>query len=158
MGYNAYTTTARSDGFYCISSGLGYQPSTIARELVPGALAPVKWVEAFVGPYYKGFTRVWRAVPPTSDYVALGVVSMTRSSLSQIPAQPPASLGDQFRAVHKRALTGAALGPTWNYKSSGTRVVYAVDNRYWYADLEIPAKGDCFALDPKMTIKDWSGW
>ena len=151
---------ARSDGFCFISSGAGSRPATLARELVPGALAKVKWVEAFVGPYYSGFTRVWKAIPPTSDYVALGTVSMTRSSLDQIPSQPPESLASQFRAVHKRALTGAAYGvpDNWVYHSSGTRVVFAVDFRYWTADLEVPVKSDCFVLDPKMTIKDWSGW
>ncbi|KAI0091169.1 hypothetical protein BDY19DRAFT_934228 [Irpex rosettiformis] len=151
--------TTRSDGFYFVSPAVSGVSATLARELVPGALAPVKWVEAFVGPYYKNaYTRVWRAVPPTSDYVALGFVSMTRDSVSQLPAQPPASLADQFRAVHKLALTGASKGVSQTFHSSGNRVVFSVDYRYWHADLEIPVKSDCFVLDPKMTIKDWSGW
>ena len=157
--YHADLAIARSDNFYLISPGLGSKPVTLGREMVPGALAVVKWVEAFVGPYFQDASiRVWKAVPPTDDYVAMGIVAMTRTSLGDIPAQPPAALADRFRAVHKRALTGASLGPTAIYKSSGTRVVYAVDNRYWYADMELPLKSDCYALDPKMTVSDWSGW
>ncbi len=152
--------SALSDGFYFISPAVNGHPITIARELVPGALAPVKWEEAFVGPYYSAVTRVWRAVPPTSEYVALGFVSMTRPSIDDIPLQPPAWLGGQFRAVHKRALTGAASDSvsSWSYWSSTNRVVYAVDYRYWNADVELPHKSDCYVLDPQMTIKDWSGW
>ncbi|KAI0091170.1 hypothetical protein BDY19DRAFT_686686 [Irpex rosettiformis] len=150
---------ARSDGFYLLSPSPGDGEATTARELVPGALAPVKWEEAFVGPYYKNaYTRVWRAIPPTSDYIALGFVSMTRSSISEIPAQPPASLADQFRAVHKLALTGASKGVSQIFHSSGNRVVFEVDYRYWHGDTEVPVKSDCFVLDPKMTIKNWSGW
>ncbi|KAI0766732.1 hypothetical protein BC629DRAFT_1596249 [Irpex lacteus] len=148
----------RSDGFYLITLQFKH-PQYHRQGACPGALAPVKWEEAFVGPYYSdSVTRVWRAIPPTSDYVALGFVSMTRKSIGDIPAQPPASLAGSFRAIHKLALTGAAVGAHAVFHSSGNRVVYWVDYRYWYADIEVPEKSDCYVLDPKMTIKNWSGW
>ncbi|KAI0696241.1 hypothetical protein BC835DRAFT_1414356 [Cytidiella melzeri] len=152
--------TIRSDGWYFISPAYEGTKCTLAKELVPGALAPVKWVEAYVGPYYSSkVTRFWRAVPPTSDYVALGCVAMMGYSANDIPKEPPAELAGQFRAVHKRALTGAVHGvlENWIYRSTQNRMVFAVDMRYWLADLEVPLKGDCYVLDPKMTVKDWIG-
>ncbi|KAI0696461.1 MAC/Perforin domain-containing protein [Cytidiella melzeri] len=153
--------TTRSDGWYFISPAISGTKCVLAKDLVPGALAPVKWVEAYVGPYNQGdkVTRFWRAVPPTSDYVALGCVAMMGNSAREIPSQPPAELASQFRAVHKRALTGAVYGVlNWIYSSTQNRKIFAVDTRYWFADLEIPLKGDCYVLDPQATVKDWSGW
>lgn len=164
-GKRAYTnimiTIARSDGWYFLSPGSMGNNSTpiIGKELVPGALAPVKWAEIFTdrAPYQR-FTRFWKAVPPTSDYVALGFVAMQGSSVNALPAQPPASLADQFRAVHKLALTGASKGATLSTQTLSGQKFFAVDYRYWLADREVPVKGDCFVLDPKMAIKDWQGW
>jgi hypothetical protein len=128
---------------------------------VPGALAPVTWVEAFVVnlTHLNKASRFWRAVPPTSDYIALGFVAMTKDKIEDIPAQPPAELTGQFRAVHKRALSAATRGAEpWKWDGPGNRKLFAVDFRYWFADLEVPRKEDCFVLDPKMAIKEWTGW
>lgn len=83
---------------------------------------------------------------------------MTGSSASAIPKQPPESLAGQFRAIHKRALTGASKGATSVWHTENNRVVFATDYRFYLAELEVPPKGDMFVLDPKMTVKDWSGW
>lgn len=152
----------RSDGWYWISPSVLKTPATLVKELVPGALAPVTWVEAFVATYFGRVTRFWRAVPPTLDYIAVGFVAMAGSSASAIPSQPPADLAGQFRAVHKLAMTGASTGvpDNWVYHNYDDRkkMVFAVDYRYWLADLEVPRKADLFVLDPKMTIQEWRRW
>lgn len=151
----------RSDDWYFLSPSIQGTLPILARELVPGALAPVKWMEAFTGPSSSSnrVTRFWKAIPPTSDYIAIGFVAMTGSSANAIPSQPPASLAGRFRAVHKLALTGAARGVTnsYQYQGNGGRV-FRIDYRYLLADIELPVQGDSFALDPKMIIRDWSGW
>ncbi|KAI0682376.1 hypothetical protein BC835DRAFT_1424502 [Cytidiella melzeri] len=148
----------RTDGWYFISPTLAGGPCTLAKELVPGALAPVKWVEVFVAPYYdEKVTRVWKAVPPTSDYVALGFVAMSGKSASQIPLQPPAALAGQFRAVHKRALTvdTNGVGDNLIFQGPQNHLVFAVGARYWLTDVKIPPPEDCFVLDPKVAVLDW---
>ncbi|KAI0341925.1 hypothetical protein BDW22DRAFT_1345703 [Trametopsis cervina] len=150
---------ARSDSWYMISSGLGGTEAVLAKELVPGALSPVGWEEAYLGPYYSDkVTRVWRAVPPTDQYLALGTVAMTGDSGYSLPSQPPDWLAGRFRAVHKRALTTATVGVTGHYDSNPPDEIYWVDYRYWNADTELPRDQDCFVLSDSMTVKDWSGW
>jgi hypothetical protein len=131
---------------------------------VPGALAPVKWKIAFDAHHgnLNLMTRFWRAVPPTSDYVALGFVAMS-GILGQLPSNPVEEVAGQFRAVHKRALTGASIGvPNDGYifrnYSNPKQMIFMVEARYSFADLEIPPKSDMFVLDPKMVNKEWSGW
>ena len=152
----------RSGDWYLISPGVHWAPKPVlARELVPGALAPVKWVEVFTNTYqYKtGATRVWKAVPPTSDYIALGVVAMSAASASALPSQPPDALAGRFRAIHKLALTRSSKGVTDSYQFRGKGgIVYRVDHRYILAGNERPVQGDTFVLDPKMAIKDWGSW
>jgi hypothetical protein len=135
------------------------QAPIIVSELVPGALAEVKWEEIFVASYYSSkVTRFWKAIPPTPDYVAMGCVAMTGTSVSAIPKQPPAELVKRFRAVHKSALTQATYGVYGIYHSDGPRVVYGVDYRYWFADVELPFKEDCLRLDPKGAVLEGNGW
>ncbi|KAF9030960.1 hypothetical protein BDZ89DRAFT_1132088 [Hymenopellis radicata] len=149
----------RVDEWYYITPGAGTEPSIIISELVSGALAPVKWEEIFVAPFYSSkVTRFWKAIPPTPDYVAMGCVAMTGTSASAIPSQPPAALAGRFRAVHKSALTQSKNGVYGIYHSDGPRVVYAVDYRYWFADVELPFKEDCLRLDPKGAVLEGSGW
>jgi hypothetical protein len=149
------------DGWYWISPGVGGDAPTIAKELVPGAFAQVTWTEVFVATYNSGdqsVTRFWRAVPPTSDYVALGFVAMSGSSASAIPSQPSDSLAGRFRAVHKRALTGASTGVTevFSNDDNPSQTLFSVDNHYWLADIGTPHKEDLYVLDPKSTIQEWS--
>jgi hypothetical protein len=121
----------------------------------------VTWTEAFVASYATGdmaVTRFWRAVPPTSDYVALGFVAMTGSSASTIPSQPPDSLTSRFRAVHKRALTHASSGVTVRYQNANdtAQSLYQIDNHYWLADTAILQNQDLYVLDPKSNTLEWS--
>ncbi|KAI0690007.1 hypothetical protein BC835DRAFT_1418097 [Cytidiella melzeri] len=148
----------RSDGWYYITPALSTQGAVIVSELVPGALAEVKWQEIFAtpGPYFKD-TRFWRAIPPTPDYVAMGVVAVTTSSAAPYPLQPPAALVDHFRAVHKSALTAATKGVETIYRN-GNNKFFSVDNRYWFADTQLPLELDCYKLDPKGVILEGSGW
>ncbi|KAI0684447.1 hypothetical protein BC835DRAFT_1310575 [Cytidiella melzeri] len=148
----------RSDGWYLISSGLGGYGAVIVKELVPGALAQVKWEEIWVtpGPYSKS-TRFWRAIPPTPDYLAMGVVAVMASSASALPSQPPAALAGNFRAVHKSALTAAVTGAT-RQRSYQNHRFFGVDMRYWFADTQFPPKLDCFRLDPKGVVLEGDGW
>lgn len=123
----------------------------------------MKWAEVYVASCYWGqVTRFWKAIPPTKDYIALGFVALTAPKVEDLPAQPPATLVDQFRAIHKRALTGAVRGTPddWVYRNGAdtNRMVFAVDYRYWLADLEVLRREDSFVLDPKMSVKDWTGW
>ena len=84
---------------------------------------------------------------------------MTGRSANDIPSQPPAALAGRFRAIHKLALTGSARGVTDSYQEEGRRgIIYLVDHRYVLGGTELPFQGDTFVLDPKMTIRDWSGW
>ncbi|KAI0700905.1 MAC/Perforin domain-containing protein [Cytidiella melzeri] len=155
----------RTDSWYIISLGAGGEAkSVLAKELVPGALAPVKWQEVLLvdvtHPTIKA-TRFWKAIPPTSDYIALGCIGMSGTSASAIPAQPPTSLAGRFRAVHKRALTTALYGAQgFVYYGTGgpNRLFYAVDYRYWFVGKELPLKSDCYILDNKMAVKDWTGY
>ncbi|KAI0684450.1 MAC/Perforin domain-containing protein [Cytidiella melzeri] len=149
-----------ASGWYYISPGVQSMGAVIVTEMVPGALAPVKWEEIFVAPGpYSQATRFWRAIPPTLDYIAMGVVAVTASSAAALPSQPPASLVGSFRAVHKRTLTAAVTGATWqsNYTYEN-RKFFSVDNRYWFADMQLPPKLDCFRLDPKGAILEGDGW
>jgi hypothetical protein len=156
------TRTAPTTGWHFITPGLGGGDSRlpiIVSELVVGALAPVKWEEVFVAKYFSDkVTRFWRAIPPTSDYVAMGCVGMTGTSASSIPEQPPAELADRFRAVHKRALTGAKWGVYGLYTGDEGRKIYGIDGRYWFAGYELPFKEDCFMLDPKGAQLEGDGW
>ena len=96
---------------------------SLAETIVPGALAPVKWERACDGFFGDSVTaRFWRAVPPTSDYVALGAIGMS-GELSIMFEQPPQELAKRFRAVHKQALDRAVTGVqhehacSWNAKN-----------------------------------------
>lgn len=145
-----------------ISPGLGSIPAVIASELVPGALAPVKWEVEFVGSYNptKEHTIFWRALPTSSDYLAVGCVASMVPANSSIPSQPPANIAARFRAVHKRALTAPAkdLTPLYHYYSDTVtqNVVFGVDGRYIQANTTIPNKADCYILDPKNTVEEFS--
>ncbi|KAI0685525.1 hypothetical protein BC835DRAFT_516999 [Cytidiella melzeri] len=124
----------RSDGWYYITPGLLAGSAVIVTELVPGALAPVKWQLMYITP--------------------------GRDSLSSgIPLQPPASLAGHFRAVHRSALTAAATGVTWypSYSYEDCKF-FSIDNRYWFADTQFPLKEDCFMLDPKGVVQEGDGW
>ncbi|KAI0683226.1 hypothetical protein BC835DRAFT_1423503 [Cytidiella melzeri] len=148
----------RTDAWYFVTPGVDTRESVLVKELVPGALAPVKWVVVFDGTYRSRSTRFWTAVPPTSDYVALGCVGMTGWDL---PDQPPESLAGRFRAVHKRALSEAHSqdGVDHVWRGEKNHLLYSVDYRYLYADTDVPPKKDCFVLDEKMTVKEgWVGW
>ncbi|KAI0684449.1 hypothetical protein BC835DRAFT_1422312 [Cytidiella melzeri] len=147
----------RSDGWYLISSGLGGYGAVIVKELVPGALAQVKWEEIWVTPGDSKFTRFWRAIPPTPDYLAMGVVAVMASSASALPSQPPAALAGNFRAVHKSALTAAVTGATRQRTYQNHRF-FGVDMRYWFADTQFPLKIDCFRLNPKGVVLEGEGW
>lgn len=154
--------------------GVGTAPAVIVEELVPGALAPVKWEKAFDGPTTEftkliqffpalpKFTRFWRAIPPTSDYVALGFVCVSEPEKESLPLQPPAELADRFRAVHKRALKPAVDGPTTTYVMVGNSgyMVFAIDSCYWLAGNQKPFKEDSFVLnlDKKVVVKEGDGW
>jgi hypothetical protein len=152
----------RVDEWYYITPGgpvSTRQIPIIVSEMVPGALAEVKWEEIFVARYYNDkFTRFWKAIPPTPDYVAMGCVAMIGKSVSAIPKQPSPELVKRFRAVHKRALTRAKTGVYPAYNTDGPWVVYGVDYRYWFADVELPFNEDCLRLDPKGTVLEGSGW
>jgi hypothetical protein len=156
------TRTAPATGWYFITPGYGTlwpKWPIIVSELVPGALAPVKWEEVFVGRYSSHqVTRFWRAIPPTPDYVAMGCVGLTGTSASSIPKQPPPELADRFRAVHKRALTGAKQGVHGTFYGDEGRKIYGIDGRYWFAGYELPFKEDCFRLDPKGAQLEGDGW
>ena len=133
----------------------GIRP-VIASELVPGALAPVKWEIAFVGEYYStNRTTFWRAIPPSSDYVALGCVAFTNPTSSSAPSRPPDSIASRFRAVHKRAITTASsLTPKYTaYKYQG--VVYGIESRYISTGTNFPVTADCYKLDPKNSVQEF---
>lgn len=88
-----------------ISLSVGGRAAVIAQELVPLRLSN-GWKSMYC------ILRICRKprysnMEGYTDYVALGFVAMTGPSIQNIPSQPPASLTDQFRAVHKAALTGA---------------------------------------------------
>jgi hypothetical protein len=161
MFHEANITRAASDsGWHFITPGFrDSEVPIIVSELVKGALAPVKWEEIFVSDAYDSkVTRFWRAIPPTPDYVAMGCVGMTGTSASSIPKQPPPELADHFRAVHKRALTGAKEG-VYNVKYDPEgRMIYAIDARYWFVGYELPFAEDCLRLDPKGAQLEGSGW
>ena len=105
----------------------------------------------------------WRAIPPTSDYVALGFVAFSRPAIFLPPPVPPASISARFRAVHKRALTITTAKTTpiyWTTAPSGTGtagVLYGVDGRFISADTVLPNKADCYKLDPKNVVEE-SRW
>ncbi|KAI0685524.1 hypothetical protein BC835DRAFT_1421168 [Cytidiella melzeri] len=151
----------RSDGWYYITPAATQTSAVVVQELVPGALAPVKqWQLMFLTPGpYSSQTAVWRAIPPSPDYVAMGVVCYTISGNSSLPLEPPPSLAGHFRAVHKSALTAAVNGVTWyaNYWYED-RKFFSIDKRYWFADTQFPLKADCFRLDPKGVIQEGDGW
>ena len=137
-------------------------PAFIGSELVPGALAPVKWEKICEGFSYKS-TRVtfWRAIPPTSDYLALGCIASANPWSSDAPSQPPDSIAARFRAVHKRALT-TATGKTfpiyWITHPSGTGnvgAVFGMDGRFISAETVLPNKVDCYKLDPKNVVQEY---
>ncbi|KAI0087156.1 MAC/Perforin domain-containing protein [Irpex rosettiformis] len=152
--------TNRTSDWYVISPGLGGIPPVIASELVPGALAPVKWEQAFIGWNSGRRTRTtfWRALPPTSDYIAMGCVASMNPAESSVPSQPPASVASRFRAVHKRALTTPAKSLTPVYRNYGEKqgVVYAVEGRYVSAETVLPNERDCYILDPKNVVEEFS--
>jgi hypothetical protein len=142
-------------------------PAIIVFELpaVKNALAPVKWEEAFMIsnksketiPALYQTIRMWRAIPPTPDYIALGCVGMLIWTPSEaIPIDPSPEVADRFRAVHKSALTAASAGVTREYRCEGNEVIFAVDDRYWYADTALLAKQDCYKLDPKNVIEEFN--
>ncbi|KAI0812731.1 MAC/Perforin domain-containing protein [Irpex lacteus] len=155
--------TSRSDDWYFVSPGAivvdplpdqGEFPAVIASELVPGALAPVKWEKACDG--LVGATveaRFWRAIPPSSDYVALGAVGMSGVE-SVLYDQPPEDLVRGFRAVHKRALASAEKGVEATYTCSWNErcKIFNVDGKYWYADTAPLNKQDCMRFDTKNVI------
>ena len=127
-------------------------PAIIASELVAGALAPVKW-ELACDQLNKDGTAAgfWRAIPPTSDYVALGSIGLDGDAMS-IAMGPPEPLASQFRAVHKRALKAASSGVTDVYTSAinDKCKIFCVDGRYWYADRATLDKRDCVIFDPEQ--------
>ncbi len=153
----------RSDDWYFVSPGAivvdplpdqGEFPAVIASELVPGALAPVKWEKAcdgLVGAMVEA--RFWRAIPPSSDYVALGAVGMSGVE-SVLYDQPPEDLVRGFRAVHKRALASAEKGVEATYTCSWNErcKIFNVDGKYWYADTAPLNKQDCMRFDTKNVI------
>jgi hypothetical protein len=127
-------------------------------QAVKGVFAPVNWEKAFDGKLFSffGTIRFWRAVPPTTDYVALGCVGMLLpTSSGEMLEQPPQELVERFRAVHKSTLTAASTGVTTTYQGKGRQFIFAVDDRYWYADTDMLVKQDCYKLDPKMVIEDF---
>ncbi|KAI0693082.1 hypothetical protein BC835DRAFT_1416168 [Cytidiella melzeri] len=147
-----------SDGWYFISPGLGGCGAVIVKERVPGALAKVKWQEIFTVPatdtpgIEPPATRFWRAIPPSSDYLAMGVVAAFAFTARHLPSQPSASLADHFRAVHKSALAAAERGVSIEYKPNN-RHFFAIDGTYWFAGKYLPLRQDCLRLDPEMV--DW---
>ncbi|KAI0685508.1 hypothetical protein BC835DRAFT_1421152 [Cytidiella melzeri] len=161
-GDNSYVTYKfpinHSDGWYYISPGLGPYPAVIVKELVTGALATVKWQEIItVEGRYSTSTRFWRAIPPTSDYLAMGVVGVTASSLAELPSQPPPALTGPFRAVHKNALAAAKVGVTYTY-SYGHHKCFAIDYIYWSAGTKVPLDQGCFRLYPTTVTLEGEGW
>ena len=127
-------------------------PAIIASEIVAGALAPVKW-ELACEQVNKDLTATgfWRAIPPTSDYVALGSIGFNGTLIS-IAMGPPEQLASRFRAVHKRALKAASSGVTDVYTSAANDKckIFSVDDRYWYADRATLDKRDCVIFDPEQ--------
>jgi hypothetical protein len=154
------TRTAPASGWYFISPGFeDTDLPIIVSELVKGALAPVKWEEVSASnSAQSSTTRFWRAIPPTPDYVAMGCVGVTDTSASSIPEQPPAWLSDQFRAVHKRALTSAKEGASQIVIGLEGYMIYAVDARYWFVGYELPFAEDCLRLNPKGAQLEGGGW
>ncbi|KAI0689992.1 hypothetical protein BC835DRAFT_210307 [Cytidiella melzeri] len=148
----------RSDGWYYITPAVSTNGAVIVKELVPGALAEVEWKEIFVAPgAYSRSVRFWRAIPPTTDYLAMGVVAVMASSAGALPSQPPEALVGHFRAVHKSALTAALRGVTTRYVYEN-RWFFCVEKRYWFADTQLPLLLDCFKLDPKAVVLEGDGW
>ncbi len=151
----------RTNDWYYISPGLRRVqdtgdikdfPAVIASELVPGALAQVTWEKAC--DVNGHLARFWRAIPPTSDYVALGAVG-TYDYDATSNDQPPAELVARFRAVHKSALAASTSGVDYvrtMYASDGK--IFGVDSTYWYADTATLNKLDCKRLDPKNVIME----
>ena len=104
----------------------------------------------------------WRAIPPTSDYLALGGVASINPRGFNPPSQPPANIVARFRAVHKRAIT-AFTGKTtpiyWitNPSGSGTAgAVYGLDSRFISADTVLPNQADRYRFDPKNVVEEYS--
>lgn len=151
----------RSGDWFYITPGVELErargderPAVIASELVQGALAPVKWEKACDGDATGDvLARFWRAVPPTTDYVALGAVGVGGYDASTYD-QPPDELVARFRAVHKSALAAAEHG----VESVRTSMfnpnckIFGVDDKYWYADTVTLNKLDCKRLDPENVI------
>ncbi|KAI0684446.1 hypothetical protein BC835DRAFT_637235 [Cytidiella melzeri] len=159
MEYTYYTfPNDRSDGWYLITPGCGGNPAVIVKELVPGALAEVTWKEIFVatGPY-SGSARFWKAIPPSDDYVAMGVVADTVYPSDSASSGPPAALAAHFRAVHKNALTAAVTGVTESYAYEGHEF-FCIDGRYWFADTHVPSYEYYWALNPDEVIHEGDGW
>ncbi|KAI0690009.1 hypothetical protein BC835DRAFT_1308110 [Cytidiella melzeri] len=153
------------DGWYFITPGLGGRGAIIAKELVPGALAKVKWQEIFVAPardiaiIQPPCTRFWRAISPSSDYVAMGVVAVSAIAASQLPSEPPAALADHFRALHRSAVIPALTGVsrTFTFES---RYFFAIDDIYWFAGKQLPPQAECFRMGPhkQMVILEGDDW
>lgn len=142
-----------------MSPGVENIPAVIASELVPGALAPVRWERAFSDNQETGTTDIWRAIPPSSDYIALGCIASVRtkatnSESQEDPSEPPAHIAARFRAVHRSAVMTAKDGVTkwWHYANNARFVVYLMDNHYVRADTIGPFPGDCYILDPNPKV------
>ena len=157
-----YYLIARSDDWYWVTPGSEGDGLILVKELVSGALAPVKWEHLYTDrdPKDEYRTTFWRAIPPTRDYVALGYVGFTVwGKGGETPKEPP-TIAQRFRAVHKKCLTGSSLQIT-SIGPLGRRpelFSFIVDYRYNYVDYEPPRQFDFYVLDPKMTIRDWEGW
>ena len=105
----------------------------------------------------------WRAIPPTSDYVAMGSIASINPMIAIPPSQPPANIAARFRAVHKRALTtftGSTTPIYWitDPSASGIAgVVYGLDSRFISADTVLPNHADCYRFDPKNVVEENRG-
>ncbi|KAH7904462.1 MAC/Perforin domain-containing protein [Hygrophoropsis aurantiaca] len=141
---------------------LGFGPITVS-ELVPGALSPVKWKEAFTAGF-PGMENIatlkfWRAEPPTPDYVVLGSVGtvVTIYAPFQISVEPFQTLfpglgpelpdiAKQVRAVHKSALTKAKSLDVF-FDLGDAKKIYAVDKMFLLAGRGLHLD-DLYAFDP----------
>ncbi|KAI0685506.1 hypothetical protein BC835DRAFT_1421150 [Cytidiella melzeri] len=149
--------TSPFDGWYLISLGLtgtiGLSetfPVILAQELVPGALAQVTWEVILTVPAKaeKRHTQFWRAIPPTSDYVAMGVFAFTDLTGNQ-KSQPPEELVRYFRAVHKSALAASSVTLEYSFRDNK---YFCVGNTHWFAGKRLPREKDLFTLHSPMVI------
>ncbi|KAI0683623.1 hypothetical protein BC835DRAFT_1423177 [Cytidiella melzeri] len=149
--------TSPFDGWYLISLGLtgtiGLSetfPVILAQELVPGALAQVTWEVILTVPAKaeKRHTRFWRAIPPTSDYVAMGVFAFTDLSGNH-KSQPPEKLVRYFRAVHKSALAASSVTLEYSFRENK---YFCVGNTHWFAGKQLPREKDLFTLHSPMVV------